>query len=77
LTNHGATAVRFTVTPNNYSRDRAQTFRVPAHGSATHVVDPLVAANGWYDLSVTLSGDNSWSRRYTGHLEDGTNSVTG
>jgi len=77
LANHGATAVRFTVTPNNYSGDRARTFRVPARGSATHVVDPLASASGWYDLSVTISGDNSWSRRYTGHLEDGANSITG
>jgi phospholipase C len=39
--------------------------------------DPLLSSNGWYDLSVTVSGDASWSRRYTGHLEDGGNSITG
>lgn len=34
-----------------------------------HVADPLAASNGWYDLSVTTGSDDSWSRRYTGHLE--------
>jgi phospholipase C len=40
-------------------------------------VDPLATSNGWYDLTVTINGDGSWSRRYVGHLENGTNSVTG
>jgi phospholipase C len=77
LTNSGTKAVTFTVAPNNYSRDQAKTYHVPANGRATHAVDPVVSSDGWYDLSVTISGDDSWSRRYTGHLEDGTNSVTG
>ncbi len=77
LTNGGTENVTFTVAPNNYSDDRARTFRVRAHGRATHVVGPLEDSHGWYDLSVTISGDATWSRRFTGHLEDGTNSVTG
>lgn len=77
LTNNGTTAVTFTVAPNNYSTDKAKTFHVPAQGRAMHVVEPLVSGNGWYDLSVTISGDSSWSRRYTGHLEDGATSITG
>ena len=28
-------------------------------------------------VSWKVSGDGSWSRRYTGHLEDGRNSITG
>jgi phospholipase C len=77
LTNSGRKAVTFTVVSNNYSKDRAKTYHVPAHGRATHTVEPFVSSHGWYDLSVTMSGDDSWSRRYTGHLEDGTDSVTG
>jgi phospholipase C len=77
LTNSGTEAVTFTVVSNNYSNDRARTYRVPAHGDATHSVDPLASSNGWYELTVTISGDDSWSRRYIGHLEDGTNSITG
>ncbi len=77
LTNGSAQGVTFTVVANNYSKARTKTYRVPAHDRAEHAVEPLAASNGWYDLSVTIGGDNSWSRRYTGHLEDGTNSVTG
>jgi phospholipase C len=77
LINSGTGPVTFTVVSNNYSKDRAKTYRVPAHGRAMHVVDPLASSNGWYDLSVTISGDNTWSRRYIGHLEDGTGSITG
>jgi phospholipase C len=77
LTNTSTNAVSFTVAPNNYSKDRAKTYHVPARGRATHAVDPVGSSDGWYDLSVTISGDSSWSRRYTGHLEDGKNSITG
>ncbi|WP_127359197.1 phosphocholine-specific phospholipase C [Actinacidiphila soli] len=77
LTNSSTKAVTFTIVSNNYSEDRAKTYHVPAHGRATHTTDPLASSNGWYDLSVTISGDNSWSRRYIGHLEDGMNSITG
>lgn len=77
LINGSAGDVTFIVTPNNYAQDRPRTFRVPAHDRATHVVDPLDDSHGWYDLSVTISGDSSWSRRYTGHVEDGRDSITG
>jgi phospholipase C len=77
LVNDGEQAVTFTVTPSYYSKEPARTYHVPAGGSATHVADPLAVSNGWYDLSVTMSGDSTWSRRYIGHLEDGNASVTG
>jgi phospholipase C len=77
LTNSGTKDVTFTVVSNNYSKDRPKTYRVSARNRATHQVDPLAASNGWYDLSVTVNGDSSWSRRYVGHLENGTTSVTG
>jgi phospholipase C len=79
LTNAGTSTMTFTVVSNNYSSDRPKTYRVSPRGSAMHSADPLGNGNGngWYDLTVTIGGDPSWSRRYTGHLEDGTNSVTG
>ncbi|HUZ39386.1 MAG TPA: phospholipase C, phosphocholine-specific [Streptosporangiaceae bacterium] len=77
LTNSGKEAVTFTVVSNNYSKEPARTYHVPAHRSATHEVDPCGSTDGWYDLSVTISGDASWSRRYVGHLEDGKVSITG
>jgi phospholipase C len=77
LTNTGSRAVTFTVASNHYMKDRTVSYHVPAHGHATHTVDPLAKSDGWYDLTVKLSGDSSWSRRYVGHLEDGSHSVTG
>jgi phospholipase C len=77
LSNGGSRTVTFTVVSNNYSKDRPKTYRVSPGDRATHQVDPLRANDGWYDLSVTISGDSSWGRRYTGHLEDGNNSITG
>jgi phospholipase C len=77
LSNTGSKAVTFTVASNNYAKDRSKSYHVAAHGHASHVIDPLASADGWYDLTVTISGDSSWSRRYVGHLEDGANSITG
>ncbi len=77
LINNGSHAVTFTVTPNQYSSASPKTYHVGPHSRATHAVNPLSTSHGWYDLSVTLSSDASWSRRYVGHLEDGANSVTG
>ncbi len=67
----------FTVTANHYSKEPARAYHVPPGGSAAHVAAPLSSSDGWYDLSVTISGDASWSRRYAGHLEDGQPSITG
>jgi phospholipase C len=77
LANGGQEAVTFTVSPNRYSAEPSRTYHVPAGGSATYLAAPLRAGHGWYDLSVTISTDASWSRRYVGHLEDGQPSVTG
>ncbi|MDX6260478.1 MAG: phospholipase, partial [Kribbellaceae bacterium] len=32
---------------------------------------------GWYDLEITTTEDPTYRRRLTGHLENGTPSVTG
>ncbi len=77
LANHGARPVTFTVGPNAYSCRPGRTVHVPPNGRARHVLDPAAESNGWYDVSVTVSSDRTWSRRYLGHLEDGTDSVTG
>ncbi len=67
----------FTVAPNHYSDERPRSYHVPAPRQAMHLADPLRSVHGSYDVSVTISGDDSWSRRYVGDLEDGTASVTG
>ena len=77
LANTGKSDVTFTVTPNNYSYDHAQEYRVRGGQSAAHELDPISTSNGWYDVTVTVSSDSSWSQRFTGHLENGSASVTG
>ncbi|HEX4254227.1 MAG TPA: phospholipase C, phosphocholine-specific, partial [Streptosporangiaceae bacterium] len=77
LVNEGSAAVTFTVTANAYRHDRPRTYRVPAHRTVIHTADPLHSAGGWYDLTVTASTDSTWSARYTGHLENGTPTITG
>ncbi|KIF78286.1 hypothetical protein QR77_39885 [Streptomyces sp. 150FB] len=77
LTNDGHQSVTFTVRSDQYLKDRTVTHHVPARGHVTHTVDPLDKSNGWYDLTVKVSGDSSWSRQYIGHIENGSHSVTG
>jgi phospholipase C len=77
LTNSGAKPVTFTIRTNHYARRGTKQVDVSAGHHATHTVDPLTVSHGWYDLTVTVSGDSSWSRRYVGHLETGNASITG
>ncbi|HEY0716277.1 MAG TPA: phospholipase C, phosphocholine-specific [Streptosporangiaceae bacterium] len=77
LANSGEDEVTFTVTANAYSQDRPYTGRVGGRGSAGYTADPLHGSGGWYDLTVTISSDASWSQRFAGHLENGQPSVTG
>jgi phospholipase C len=77
LTNTSAAEVTFTVAANAYSKDRPRTYRVSANHAAVHRANPLRTSGGWYDLTVTASGDASWSQRFVGHLENGGPSITG
>jgi phospholipase C len=76
LINSGRQAVTFAVGANHYVKDHPRTFRVGGRGRTTETLDSFVS-DGWYDVTVTISGDHSWTRRYVGHLEDGSHSVTG
>jgi phospholipase C len=77
LANGGGAELAFTVTPDRYPAGPARTHRVPPGQRAVHELDPVATAAGWYDLTVTIDGDDSWSQRFTGHLETGQPSVTG
>jgi phospholipase C len=74
LSNCGGKSVTFTVTSNNYAKSQPRTYQLRGHSNATHVV---ALRDGWYDVSVTIRGDKSWSRRFVGHVEDGHNSISG
>ncbi|MEU2629925.1 phosphocholine-specific phospholipase C [Kitasatospora sp. NPDC007106] len=75
--NTGTAAVTFTVTSTNYRNDGPWTYTVPAGGTASDFFNAVAYNNGWYDFTVTVDSDPSWSQRFTGHLETGAASVSG
>ncbi|MFJ1883621.1 phosphocholine-specific phospholipase C [Streptomyces sp. NPDC088137] len=77
FTNTSASAVTFTVTSGQYRSDGPWTYTVPAGGSKEDYFNAVTLTKGWYDFTVKISGDASWSRRYTGHIETGAASVSG
>jgi phospholipase C len=76
LANSGSAAVTFTIAASHYVTYSA-TRTVAAGASWSADLTSSLAASGWYDFTVTVSSDLSWSRRYTGHLENGLPSITG
>ncbi|MFI1519303.1 phosphocholine-specific phospholipase C [Kitasatospora cineracea] len=77
LANTGSTAVTFTVTSNAYRSDGPWTYQVAAGASTRDYFNAVAYTNGWYDFTVTVSGDAGWSQRFTGHLETGAPSISG
>lgn len=77
MTNTSASAVTFTITANNYRGDGPWTYQVAPGTAVSDYFNAVALAQGWYDFTVTVSSDSSWSRRATGHLETGTVSVSG
>ena len=43
------------------------TYHVPASHAVTHEAHPVATVDGWCDVTVTISGDATWSRQYSGH----------
>jgi phospholipase C len=77
MTNSSAAPVKFTITSNQYRGDGPWTYTVAAGGSAEDYFNAVAYQNGWYDFTITVDSDASWSRRFTGHIETGTASVSG
>jgi phospholipase C len=77
LSNTGSKQVTFTITANNYTGEGPWTYAVAAGATVNTYFSAVATTHGWYDFTITLSGDSSWIRRYTGHLENGGASVTG
>ncbi|GAA2807922.1 phospholipase C, phosphocholine-specific [Kitasatospora paracochleata] len=76
FTNTSAAAATFTVKATNY-RSGTWTYQVPAGGTVRDWFNAVTVANGWYDFTVTTTADASWTRRFTGHLETGSASISG
>ena len=68
LQNFTASAVTFTIT-NAYLADGTWTCAVPANSVISNTWSVLNDNNGWYDLTVTASSDNSFLRRLAGRVE--------
>jgi phospholipase C len=76
LANTGSSPVTFTVKANNYRVDGPWTYQVAAGATVSDFFNAVADASGWYDFTVTVSGDASWTRRVTGHIEAGAANVT-
>jgi phospholipase C len=72
----GSTAT-FTITSNQYFTGGPWTYTVGANGSTQEYFEAQADQSGWYDFTITVSADSTWSRRFTGHLEYGAASITG
>jgi phospholipase C len=77
MANTGSKPVTFTITANNYTSAGPWTYNVAADATVDTYFSAVAATQGWYDFTITISSDSSWIRRYTGHLENGSASVTG
>jgi phospholipase C len=73
LSNRDTTPVEFTAALDpRYpaTRERRQELRVGA-GAAAKMLFPLAASDDWYDISVAVSGDEAFVRRFAGKVETG------
>jgi phospholipase C len=77
LANHGKPDLTYTITHTQYPSQGTKSYKVLAGQPEKVVIDPLAGSHGWYDLTITIDGDSTWSQRYTGHLETGEPSITG
>ncbi|WP_145790173.1 phosphocholine-specific phospholipase C [Kitasatospora atroaurantiaca] len=77
LANTGTAPVTFTIAPNAYRTDGPWTYTVPAGGNVSDFFNAVAYQNGWYDLTVTVDSDPTWSQRFSGHLETGLPSISG
>ncbi|MER8185531.1 phospholipase C, phosphocholine-specific [Kitasatospora sp. NPDC094015] len=77
LANAGTTPVTFTITSNFYRTDGPWTYTVPAGGNVSDYFNAVAYNNGWYDFTITVSSDTTWSQRFSGHLETGAASISG
>jgi phospholipase C len=75
--NAGPAAVTFTVTAAAYRADGPWTYTVQPGGSVSDYFNAMAYSGGWYDFTITASGEADWSQRFTGRLENGEAGVSG
>ncbi|RJQ82637.1 phospholipase C, phosphocholine-specific [Pseudonocardiaceae bacterium YIM PH 21723] len=77
LVNRTSREVTVTIKPNAYRGDGPWSYTLAAGETKTDDWNPVVYGHGWYDMTATITGDPSWSRRFAGHVETGEHTVTG
>ncbi|MFD5099380.1 phosphocholine-specific phospholipase C [Streptomyces albidochromogenes] len=82
LANRGRQPLTFTVTTLAYADeadlDDGRPRRITVKpGRSRTVVHSAADAHGWYDLAITVTGDDAFRRRLMGHIENGRASVSG
>ncbi|MBL1086575.1 phospholipase C, phosphocholine-specific [Streptomyces actinomycinicus] len=76
MRNHGDQDVTFRIKANQY-RSWDDTYGVAAGEEVSDFFNQVASFNGWYDFTVTVDNDSSWSARFMGHIENGAPSITG
>jgi phospholipase C len=77
MTNNSNQAAVFTIKANAYRGDGPWTFTVAPGQSISNAWEVQAAANCWYDFSASVDVDALFARRFAGHIEVGSASVTG
>ncbi|MBT2524150.1 phospholipase C, phosphocholine-specific [Streptomyces sp. ISL-99] len=82
LVNRGKDPLTFTVRTLAYADEAGLDDRRPREvtvkpGRSRTVVHSAADAHGWYDLAITVTGDDAFRRRLMGHIENGRASVSG
>ncbi len=75
LTNTGPVATTFTLVHNKYRQVPAQSVAVPARSSSVLRI-PVATSAHWYDVSLRVTGQGDFLRRFAGHIETGAPSVS-
>jgi phospholipase C len=73
ITNTSSAAVVLTLT-SAYNGKQSEVKVRPR--STVSVPAPVFSSTGWYDVSVTVSGDSQYLRRLAGHIENGQPSIS-
>nr|WP_248289178.1 phospholipase domain-containing protein [Streptomyces albireticuli] len=76
MKNHGTQNVVFRIKSNQY-RTWDKTYSVAVASQETEFFNAVSYNAGWYDFTITVDNDATWSERFTGHIEYGQSSTTG
>lgn len=76
MKNLGSQGVIFRIKANQY-RNWDDTYPVAAGGEDSDYFNQVAYYDGWYDFTLSVDNDPSWSQRFMGHIEDGNPSITG